>query len=248
MQIAPVSLALIAVAVFLSAVLRGFTGFGFALAAVPLISLVEPPAGTVALVILLQIWVGLRDTVRIHAMVDRPSLIRLVIGALIGTPVGIYALSRLEPSVTRLAIAAIVCLGAIFLARKPSAGAKGRLAVPAGLLSGIFGGLAAMPGPPAVAFYLSLPITPRVARASLIVFFFCTSLIALPGLMLAGLVDGPTFALSLGSLPLVLLGTALGTLLFRRSSDAGYRRFALAVLVALAIGTGVRGALELFMF
>ena len=48
------TLFLVAVAVFLAAILRGFTGFGFALAAVPLLSLTLPPARVVPIVVILQ--------------------------------------------------------------------------------------------------------------------------------------------------------------------------------------------------
>ena len=41
--------------VFAAAVLRGFTGFGFGLAAVPLLSLALPPAKVVPFVVALQV-------------------------------------------------------------------------------------------------------------------------------------------------------------------------------------------------
>ena len=41
-----------------AALLRGFTGFGFGLAAVPLLSLALPPAKVVPLVVVLQVIVG----------------------------------------------------------------------------------------------------------------------------------------------------------------------------------------------
>ena len=44
--------------VFAASVLRGFTGFGFGLAAVPLLSLVLPPAQVVPFVVVLQVVVG----------------------------------------------------------------------------------------------------------------------------------------------------------------------------------------------
>ena len=44
--------------VFAASVLRGFTGFGFGLAAVPLLSLALPPAKVVPFVVVLQVIVG----------------------------------------------------------------------------------------------------------------------------------------------------------------------------------------------
>ena len=45
--------------VFAASVLRGFTGFGFGLAAVPLLSLALPPARVVPFVVVLQVIIGL---------------------------------------------------------------------------------------------------------------------------------------------------------------------------------------------
>lgn len=45
--------------VFAAALLRGFTGFGFGLAAVPLLSVTLPPAQVVPLVATLQVVIGL---------------------------------------------------------------------------------------------------------------------------------------------------------------------------------------------
>ena len=59
-------------AILFAAVLRGFTGFGFALAAVPLASLVMPPSRTVAAVLVMQLAIGLRDCIVGGGMRTRP--------------------------------------------------------------------------------------------------------------------------------------------------------------------------------
>lgn len=248
LSLLPSALALVCGAVLVAAILRGFTGFGFALAAVPILSFAMPPSRSVALVILLQALVGTRDVVRLRRVVHRPSLGWLMLGALFGTPIGLLLLARLDPSTVRLLIAGIVCLAIVFLARKPAfhAHAGARLALPTGFLAGLFGGVAAMPGPPAIAYYLSVSTPPNVARASLMVFFFSTSLIALPGLFLARLIDVPTVVLSLVALPVLLAGTALGGWLFSRSGSAFYRPVALTVLIIMAVATGIRGGMDLF--
>ncbi|MEE3098324.1 MAG: TSUP family transporter, partial [Pseudomonadota bacterium] len=122
-----------------------------------------------------------------------------------------------------------------------------REAWPAGLLAGLFGGLAAMAGPPAVAYFLRRGTAPATARASLMCFFFATSLMALPGMGMAGLVDRPTVLLSVLCLPMLLGGTWLGGRIFARTSEAGYRRLAIAVLAAMAAASAARGAAGLWL-
>ncbi|MEF2070104.1 sulfite exporter TauE/SafE family protein [Consotaella aegiceratis] len=230
-------------AVLVAAVLRGFTGFGFALAAVPLLSLLWSPTQAVVAVTLMQAIVGVYDLVRMRAVMHRPSLRWLALGALFGTPLGLYALARFDASVMRVLIAGIVGVALLVLARKPVLAAIGgpKLAIPAGFFAGVFSGAAAMPGPPVIAYYLSAPAAPAMTRASLLAFFFFTAIIALPGQAYARLIDGPAVLLALVGLPIMVGGTALGAWLFARASQDLYRRIALAVLAVMALVTGLRG-------
>lgn len=241
-----VSLMLFAGAVFGAAILRGFSGFGFALAAVPLASLIVAPTKAVAIAVLLQTAVGLRDVVKGRAVLDWPGLKRLSLGALIGMPIGLLGLVYLDAALIRLAIAAIVVVGVLLLLPKvhPEAPVRLGLAAPTGVLAGLFGGLAAMPGPPVVAYYLSGGTPSKVIRATMMVFFFFTSLLALPGLALGGLLDWPTLLLSLLAIPLMLAGTAMGGAIFARAPNAAYKPVALVVLVVMALGSGLRGLLD----
>ena len=242
------NLALSCLAVAVAAVLRGLTGFGFALAAVPLLSLFLPPAQSVAIVIALQVMMGFRDVIALRRAVDWPSLSRLAVGAAIMTPVGVALLDYLNPAAMRLVIAALVGIGLAMLLRAPAVeapveGPKG--AWLAGGLSGLFGGLAAMAGPPAVVWFMRAGRPPAIMRASLMVFFFATSVFAAPMMAYRGMLDLPSLVISVIALPVLMLGTSLGGKLFARTSDAGYRKAALATLAAMALAAGLRGLLGL---
>lgn len=230
-------------AVFVSAFLRGMAGFGFALAAVPIISLVLPPAEAVAMGVLLQVVVGLRDVFVMYADVHRPSLTRLTLGSLAGTPIGVLALTALSPDVARIIIALAILVGlALIVQKKPATPrAPNGLAFAAGVASGAFSGLAAIPGPPAVAYYLGTGIDSRQTRASLLLFFFIASSLATPGLVMAGAVNSNTLWLSLISIPALAAGTWLGTEAFNRLDNAQYRHVAIAIMAMSAALAGWRG-------
>lgn len=239
----PSTTALVIVAVAFSAFLRGMAGFGFALAAVPIVSLVLPPIEAVTIAVLLQVVVGLRDIFTLHGHVHKPSLIRLSLGSLVGTPLGILALTALSPDAARIWIAAAVLAGLTLLMRYKPAEPRphGGLALIAGVASGAFSGLAAMPGPPAVAYYLGAGTNSVQTRASLLLFFFVAAVTATPGLMLAGAVTRDTLWLTLISVPALALGTWGGTEAFRRLDNAQYRKVAIGVMAISAVLAGWRG-------
>ncbi|MBN9528619.1 MAG: sulfite exporter TauE/SafE family protein [Alphaproteobacteria bacterium] len=241
------AIAAIAAAIVFAAVLRGFTGFGFALAAVPLVSLAIAPRQAVPMVILQQLLLGLIDGVRAWRDCDRRSVLQMAAGSVVGVPAGILALDLLSGTVTRMAIAGIV-LAAIVLLWKPrrlpfAPGA--RTAGAAGFLAGLCNGLAAMPGPPAIAYYLLTDNEPRKVRASLMAFFLATAIVAMPGTWAAGLLDLDTAILALAGLPLVLAGGHVGNRLFLRHGAASYRPIALATLGAAAAAILLREILRL---
>lgn len=246
-MLAPGTLAIVCAVVFAAAVLRGLTGFGFALAAVPLMSLAVAPEKAVTVTILLQAIIGLRDIVQLRRLVDWRSFRKLCIGALIGTAPGIYLLAMLDPSILRILLAAIVCASLPFLLNRPSevTASTGRFAVPAGILSGFFGGAAAMPGPPAITYFLHLGSPAAVMRASLMIFFFVTSTIALPGLFVADLLGSDTLVAALVAFPFMLIGTTTGGHAFSRASESLYKRVCVVLLVVIALVAGARGIVGL---
>lgn len=231
----------LASAVFLAAILRGLTGFGFALAAVPLISLAIEPKMAVASAILLQVMIGIPDVIRLRGHYDRQEVTRLTLGALIGMPFGIAALVFFDANTTQLAIAIISLAGLCLMVLQPPRRIRFRRRVVffAGALSGLFGSLAAMPGPPAVAYFVASGTDPARARASMLILFFMSALMSLPGLTLAGAIDRTTLLLGLALLPFLVLGTWVGGQIFLRLHPRHYRAIALGVM---ALAAGISGA------
>ena len=90
--------------VFLAAVLRGFTGFGFGLAAVPLLSLALPPAEVVPLVVTLQVVIGLGGLRAAWTECDWQAVGALIPGLLAGVPIGFVILTMVPANPVRLII------------------------------------------------------------------------------------------------------------------------------------------------
>jgi uncharacterized membrane protein YfcA len=223
--------------VFAASLLRGFTGFGFAASAVPMLSLLLPPTQVVPLVLLLQTIVGLPDLRPAWPLCDWRSLRWLVLGMLAGTPAGLVILHSLAPGTARLAIGVLLAAAVVTLARglRLPEPVSRRMTVGVGFVSGIMNGLAAMAGPPVVAFFLAMPHPASVVRASSIVFFAMTSLTALAPLALHGAVGRTELIWAALALPCLFGGSRLGAHFFRYARPHHHRWTALAVLGALAM-------------
>ncbi|NVN87269.1 MAG: sulfite exporter TauE/SafE family protein [Rhodopseudomonas sp.] len=233
--------------VLIAALLRGFTGFGFALAAVPLLGVFMAPAQAVPVAVALQLLGGLTDLRGASRDCHWPSLRWLIAGVVIGSPLGALALSVAPAPVARIVIAMITA-GAVWLLGRGFALAAipdRPITAAVGLIAGLFNGLAAMPGPPAVVYYMSGPFGRVAARASLLVLFLATSIAAFISETTVGLVGARVLWLAAIAWPVMLLGTMIGEYGFRRGSDALHRQVSIASLGLIALGSAIKGISEL---
>lgn len=229
-------LALTMAGVFAAAVLRGFTGFGFGLAAVPLLSVALPPAQVVPLVVTLQVAVGLIGLRDAGMACDWRSVALLAPGLVLGVPVGLLILTELPPNPVRLLIGVIIGFSVLLLYRggrlpgRPPPLLTGLV----GLLSGVINGLASMGGPPVVVYLMALGLSAARVRATSIVYFMLAGCVSLAPMAARGLVTRDTLALAAASLPALFAGSWLGTKAFHRAKPRHHRLTALVTLSALA--------------
>jgi uncharacterized protein len=231
---AAVSVAL--AAVLTAAVIRGYSGFGFAMVAVTGMSLVMPPALVVPVVLLLEVVASIQLLPQVWRDISWVSLRCLFAGSVAAIPLGVFLLASLPETPMRVGISVLVLATAILLARgfslKRMPGCKFTLWV--GVLCGVFNGAAAIGGPPAILFYLSSPAGVPVSRASIIVYFLGIDLITLAIAAYRQLVTVQTLTLAAACLIPLIAGIALGSRIFQRIDQAPFRRNVLYLLMALA--------------
>jgi uncharacterized protein len=227
-----------AVVACVAGMVRGFAGFGAAMIMTPVFSALYGPAVGVALCLLLEVAVALPVVPGVLRLVDWRRIGFLLAAAAIGVPFGNLVLTQVDPAPMRWAISAIV-LGAVALlasgwrfAGRP----RPATTLAAGVSSGFLNGLAGMAGPPIAFYYLAGDETVTRVRANLTTYFVFVDVVALAAFLARGLLDGDTIVLGLFLAPAVMVGGVLGTRLFPLASEKFYRRLALVLLVAVAIG------------
>ena len=221
---------------FLASVLRGFTGFGFGLAAVPLLSLALPPAQVVPFVVVLQVVVGAGGLRAAWHQCDWRAIRGLAPGVLVGIPLGLLVLTAFSPNTVRLAIGLIIAASVALLwrgARLPPRPSR-LLTMGVGLLSGVISGLASMGGPPVVVYLLALGHGAAAVRATSIVYFMLSGMTSAAAMGFRGLIDQETLLWAAGAVPAAYGGNWIGTWAFQRAKPHHHRMTALIVLSVLA--------------
>jgi uncharacterized protein len=223
--------------VFVASVLRGFTGFGFGLAAVPLLSLALPPAKVVPLVVVLQVIVGVAGVRQAAPLCDWRAVRGLSPGLILGIPVGVAVLTAFRPNPVRLVIGCVILASVLLLWRglrlppRPSS----VLTIGVGLVAGVMSGLASMGGPPIVVYLLALSHRAATVRATSIIYFMIASMVAVLLMGLKGLIDGEILVWSIASMPVLWVGNHVGAWGFQRSQPHHHRLTALLTLSMLAV-------------
>jgi uncharacterized membrane protein YfcA len=234
-------------AIFLAAIARGFSGFGFSLLSITAISILMPAREIVPSIFLLEVAASLNLIPSIWREIDWRGIAFLLLGYVIALPFGVYALANVPAPPMQIAlglfviVTGIMMLNGFGLDKTPGAAATVATGAGSGILNGAFG----MGGPPVVLFYFSTPAAAAVGRASVIAFFLSTDSLGLGELARNGLVTMQSLAQFIAWLPALLIGVALGARGFKHVDQATFRRAVLVILIALAVLTLVKAGYDL---
>ncbi len=230
-------LAISSALIFLAAIVRGFSGFGFSLLSITAISLFMPAREIVPSIFLLEVAASLNMIPSIWREIDWRGLMFLLIGYVIALPFGVYALANVPAPPMQLALGIFVIVTTVMMLRgfrlekTPGAAATTVTGAASGILNGAFG----IGGPPVVLFYFSTPAAAAVGRASIIAFFLSTDTLGLAELARNGLVTQQSFIQFVAWLPALLIGVFAGAKGFKHMDQAKFRLAVLWILLALAV-------------
>jgi uncharacterized protein len=223
-------------AIFLAAIVRGFSGFGFSLLAITSLSLLLPTAEIVPAIFMLELAASLRLLPEVWKDIHWRSLAPLTLGCLLATPFGAYLLAHSPPEPMQVALGVFVLIAVLLLgsgfALKTMPGPIASTI--AGAASGFANGAFGIGGPPVILFYFSSPAGVIAGRASLCAFFFATDVIGLGFLAREGLVTWDAGQKALLFLAPLLLGIWIGARSFKSVDQMVFRKIVLGILTVLA--------------
>ena len=233
----PVSLIVTIMSVFVAGIIRGYSGFGFAMVAVTSMSLVLSPVQAVPIVLILEVLASIRLVPQVWKDIDWYSLRWLLVGSLFATPFGVYLLVNIPVLPMRISISLLVLVAAILLMRgwalKQMPGRP--LILATGVACGLLNGAAAIGGPPVILLYLSSPAGVTISRASIIAYFLGIDAMSLAMASLQGLATSRIVLTAAVCLPPLLLGIGIGSKMFFNVDKDSFRQHVLILLIILSV-------------
>ncbi len=230
-------LGLLAFAVVLAGLVRGFTGFGTAMVYLPIAGQVLEPAAALVVLILVD-FVGPIPAVPRALRDGHPrDVLRLGVGAFIGLPLGISVLLLLSPEVFRNTVSGLtLVLLAVLVSGLRYRGHVSRPAIYGiGVMGGFLGGAAGLPGPPVILLYMARPLPVEVIRANTLLYLLLNDILMVGLFWWRGLLAPEPVLIGLFMIPLYLAAVSLGAWLFDPRHEKLYRRLAYAIIAGSAL-------------
>lgn len=223
-----------AVVAVLAGVAQSASGFGMALIAIPLLLLFTDVQTAVVGITVLGAVLTTGASIRYRRDADWSIASKLSSAAIVGMPIGLVVLSLVESTILTGVIALLVLAFTWFTWRGVSIRRGRVITLGTGLLSGALLTSTGMNGPPLVASLQAMGLDKDRLRATLQVTFSAQDLVAVLGFWVVGQLSLDALVVAASGLPGVVLGWALGDLVFRRVSPAQFKGILLLVLLACA--------------
>jgi len=239
------ALVLVAVAVLLSSLVQTITGFGFALLAVPLMSIGIPTDAAVVIAATLGTFTsgGQAWSERHHG--DRPTIKRLLLAAFVGAPFGLVILNFASSQQLKLGLAAVIIF---FLVLNLRGFKLEQASVPVDLAAGFVGGVLSTSlstnGPPLVMAIHARHFSPHTFRGTISAVFVGIGLISLVLFGATGHFTRDVAVALLVAAPALAIGFSLGLRLRGHVDPVRFRGLVtilLAVTAAVTIVSVVLG-------
>lgn len=227
---------ILVMAVFLGAIVQGFSGFAFSAVAGAILLQVQAPGLAIPLLMICSLMIQTFVLVRLRAALSFKDSLPYLAGGIGGVLLAVLVFDRIDPHAFRQLFGGFLMIYAVSTVLRPQSALLAMKVRPyghtaIGFAGGLVGGLTAMPGA-VIAIWCDAHAMPKVAQRAVVqpfiaamqtlalVFLFLKA----PGAPAAALPHLPFV------LPALLAGSTLGLFLFGKVSDIGFRR-AISVLL-----------------
>lgn len=224
-------------AAFLAGIVRGFTGFGTALVFIPIVAQVLTPIEAVFAMIIFDFF-GVLPTVPRALKDGKPKdVLKLGVGMIVTTPLGLLALYFMSQTSFRLiaSVTILILLAFLILGLRYRGELSNKLIYFTGAMGGLFGGSTGMPGPPVILIYMASRSAPQIIRANLLLYAMFGDILIFALCMLSFSIPAIVFIFAGIAIIPFIIGIFLGSKVFNPDRERVYRAAAYFVIGLSAI-------------
>ncbi len=229
-------LIVVGAAVFIAAFFQIVAGFGFALLAVPLMTLAIEPKIAVVVSSITGIFVTTWQAYKDRAEADRVLVRRMTTAAYVGMPLGLLVFLTVDDNVLRLLLGIAVLVAVVLLALHVNLHHVGpRLDYGVGFISGVLATSLSTNGPPLVFALQARQLYAVTFRATISTVFALCNIGGLALFIASGKITRDGLIASAVTIPAMLVGQLLGFPIRKHVHGERFRWLVLVLLTGAAI-------------
>jgi len=230
-------LAWLIITVVFAGLVRGFAGFGTALVFMPIAAAVTSPVWAIIIMMSFDIFGPIALLPRAWRDGEPTEVSLLVVGAILGLPIGVYLLTQVDPVLFRwlvsiLSMTMLILLASGWRYQNPL---NKIMLMAIGSLGGFMAGIAGISGPPVILTYMSSLKPASVIRGNTMMYLFFVDLVMFGVFLLKGLLVIIPLVIGLFLSVPYTLGGLVGQKIFNPNKEIIYRRIAYALIALSAI-------------
>lgn len=225
--------AVAALGIFTASFFATVSGFGFALVAMPILSLALPLRTIIIFNIVLTVVLRILTMYRVRDVFEKDTVMLITLGSFFGAVPGSLLLKAVPVTGLKIFLGIVLLLAVVLMRNNFTVRIENKTAgrLGAGFFTGFFGTSTSISGPPLVLYFLNEHADKQVMRADMIWIFGCNGFIGLAASYFAGNLSSVNeWPLLWAMLPAMCLGIFLGERLFFRLSQRLFRRLALLIV------------------
>jgi uncharacterized membrane protein YfcA len=230
-MLSPTIIIVFVVAVAVAAFVQSVTGFGFALLVAPVAAVLVGPRSGIFLITIVGTIVPITLVATLRRFLHPSFVGRVMIGVVVGAPLGFIVLNTLPESVIKILIAVAVLAAVAVLWSGPQLHQAGSaLDIGGGFVSGALATSTGTNGPPIVLVLQARGYEPDDFRATLSACFVLINSGVTVLFFATGRADTEVLPLVLWSLPMLAVGWWIGVKVRTRIPPERFRHIALGLL------------------
>lgn len=228
--------------IFAAYFIRGMTGFGSALVAVPLLVLVLPLKLAVPVIVLLDYLASLSHGVRHFQHIEWRDLLPMIPSTLLGILIALFLLENVQPGLLTDGLGIfIICYAVYSLLPLPALRGSRLWAVPLGVLAGLVGTVFGAGGPFSVIYLELRDLGKSAFRGTIAALLFIDGGMRLVGFTASGFYHRDNLILVLLALPIMAVGLYAGGHIHTSLSRQSFLRLVAVVLIGSGCSLLLKG-------
>jgi uncharacterized membrane protein YfcA len=228
------------ISILLASFIQGITGFGFALIAVPLLSLFIPEFRNIApIIVIYSLLTNITIGYKSRQYINLKKILPLIIFGIIATPIGTCILLYVKVNTLKIIIGSIITITAFAMLKNFKIQIKNQSVSYGivGILSGFLNGSTGLSGPPIVLFLTNQNTDKEEFRANLSFYGIAANIFAIIIFISEGIVNISVFNFILLYLPALIIGVFAGIKISAKINEIIFRNLTIYMIAFLGLYT-----------